>query len=611
MYNGSDWEVLQESTRSVLENLPGYVRAVAMASANGVVNSSGFLTSSDWATLFSQATDADGNILAQAHLGTFVTKVSDGNGGYKIQSGVKIEGDQIIVRSGDAISLAITNAVSDLKGYGPNLLPNSIINETSIAYGFAVRSLQLEAGKTYTLSAKGVVPTALPSNMVLKVFIYRRKDSSETSDTSQIGVAWAQSNALVITANGGAAKTGSCQITADKTATYYIGSYLYDTNEQGGSGGIGNSGTRTYPVTVQWYKVEEGGAATPWVPADADGKRYENYIVNPLAVSGTKGDEDCSTYSTVTDSVFGKVMQVSHDIDGHWQLKFTRRDNYANLTNNYATFFVICKEVNLSPESYTSNNANVMVRKKLRLGHSDNVSVLDTSTAAFVDLGNGWRKYYATVKMTSALPSTIGICHLLGTWQIYSVGIVLGGICPLVDEIMANNALLTTGINITTGEIELRADKVKFTSSDGSVSGKIWIDPTSGALNATDANLTGKFTSENTITKNKILIDAQNGYFKMMGPSAVQDENHNLPATNTTSVVDLFKVQFETDPDSLSRVATMYLYGARDRYARLDGIEGLTLKGYAQTAIYITDAGISYTSFDGNTSWKSWGDLLS
>ena len=105
MYNGSDWEVLQESTRSILENLPGYVRAVAIASANGVVNSSGFITSSDWATLFSQATDADGNIIAEAHLGTFITKVSDGNGGYKIESGVKIDADKVIF-TGKTIDLS-------------------------------------------------------------------------------------------------------------------------------------------------------------------------------------------------------------------------------------------------------------------------------------------------------------------------------------------------------------------------------------------------------------------------------------------------------------------------------------------------------------------------
>ena len=91
MWNGSDWEVLQKSAQSLIENLSGYVRAVAYSEAEGVVNSSGFITSSDWATLFSQATDADGNIIAQAHLGTYVTKDSNG----KITSGITLDADQI------------------------------------------------------------------------------------------------------------------------------------------------------------------------------------------------------------------------------------------------------------------------------------------------------------------------------------------------------------------------------------------------------------------------------------------------------------------------------------------------------------------------------------
>lgn len=496
MYNGTDWEVLQESNHSVIQNLPGYIRAVAMASANGVVNSSGFITSSDWATLFSQATDADGNILAQAHLGTFVTKVSDGNGGYKIQSGVKIDGDQVNITAGDAISLAISNAVAGVKGYGPNLLPHSIINETSNAYGFGKRYLKLEAGKSYTLSASGIVPTSLPSNMVLKVFIYRRKDSTEASTTSEIGYSWAWSRSFNITQNGGAARTASVSFTADKTATYEIESYLYDTNEAG-TNGTGNSGTRTYPVTILWYKVEEGSVATSWVPEESDGNGLDNFIVNPLAVTGTKEENADFTTSEVTDGTFGKVLQVSHNVNGHWQLLFTRRDTYSLLTGNDATFYVICKNLATSNETYVQNSGGTLVPSRLCFGYDDSGTqiVVDTISSPFVDLGNGWRKYYATKRMTSALGSTVGICHVMGSWRIYAVGIVLGGVCPLVAEIMSKNNLLSTGIDITTGIIKLRADKVSFESSDGTVTNKISIDPTTGTLKATDADIAGKVTA--------------------------------------------------------------------------------------------------------------------
>lgn len=93
MWNGSDWEVLQESMHSIIENLPGYVRAVAYKRAGEYATAAGFITSTDWATLFASATDADGNKIAQAHLSAFVQKDSDGN----IVSGVKIGADQIVV----------------------------------------------------------------------------------------------------------------------------------------------------------------------------------------------------------------------------------------------------------------------------------------------------------------------------------------------------------------------------------------------------------------------------------------------------------------------------------------------------------------------------------
>ena len=92
MFNGSDWEILQEATHSLIENLSGYVRALALKSAGDYSTAAGFITRGDWATLFAAAEDADGNKIAQAHLSAFVTK--DGNG--NIQSGVSIGADQIV-----------------------------------------------------------------------------------------------------------------------------------------------------------------------------------------------------------------------------------------------------------------------------------------------------------------------------------------------------------------------------------------------------------------------------------------------------------------------------------------------------------------------------------
>ncbi len=130
MYNGSQWEILQEAMRSLIENLPGYVRALAMKSADDYSTAAGFITSGDWATLFAQATDADGNKIAEAHMSAFVTKNSNG----VIQSGVSIGADQIIFTGkqfsidADHINLTGTDNISLLVGGVRSDLANTGIN---------------------------------------------------------------------------------------------------------------------------------------------------------------------------------------------------------------------------------------------------------------------------------------------------------------------------------------------------------------------------------------------------------------------------------------------------------------------------------------------------
>lgn len=56
------------------------------------------------------------------------------------------------------------------------------------------------------------------------------------------------------------------------------------------------------------------------------------------------------------------------------------------------------------------------------------------------------------------------------------------------------NGLSTTGIDITNGTINLQAGRVTFSDSQGNT-GKISIDPSTGTLNATDANISGRITA--------------------------------------------------------------------------------------------------------------------
>lgn len=122
MYNGTCWEVLQESVTSIIDNLGDQLRLIVFGSngtnevdssglitrttfnelfsqkvttdANGLItniNKSGLLTENDFVTLYSEAIKNDGTIVKRSEISAFVTK--DANG--YLQSGVKIKADNI------------------------------------------------------------------------------------------------------------------------------------------------------------------------------------------------------------------------------------------------------------------------------------------------------------------------------------------------------------------------------------------------------------------------------------------------------------------------------------------------------------------------------------
>ena len=171
--------------------------------------------------------------------------------------------------------------------------------------------------------------------------------------------------------------------------------------------------------------------------------------------------------------------------------------------------------------------------------------------------------------------NAIGINCVIGTWDVYAVGVVLGGVCPTTQEIMEHCGLKATGIDIENNRITLYGNNIVFGNSDGSITGKIWIDPTAGTLHATNANISGVFTSEDVTMGNSIIINAEAGSFKMRGPIGVEDGTY-LPHGSERG--DMLNISFQTDPDSLCRLATMKLSYANGRkYIGLDPDYGLEM----------------------------------
>ena len=113
----------------------------------------------------------------------------------------------------------------------------------------------------------------------------------------------------------------------------------------------------------------------------------------------------------------------------------------------------------------------------------------------------------------------------------------------------------------------------------------------------------GNIGNKNETTWNGFELNTDKGVFRMYGPSSVQELKPELPGSNAEEV-DLFKIRYEVDADTLRRVATMY-FESRSYVLRLDPIEGVSfLKRNADESIvsgwWIQDSGM-YFYKDGET----------
>ena len=237
---------------------------------------------------------------------------------------------------------------------------------------------------------------------------------------------------------------------------------------------------------------------------------YRNYILNPKATDAAIG---VGTMSQVSDPVMGNVMNVYNANNGDFQLSCQfDDDNRTDLTGRVVTCYAVVKPKAINTSygvgnlcfgtwsSGTYQRAGLLGVTSLSDGVVSNVSSDESGAAVgLTPIGSGWYLCWASFNagsIFSQVKDNAGINSVNGSrWLVYGYGIVVGDTCPSLEAILTNTGLRSTGIDITDGLIDLRADKVKFSNSNGTVSGKVYIDPNNGTIHATDGDFSGKITA--------------------------------------------------------------------------------------------------------------------
>lgn len=152
----------------------------------------------------------------------------------------------------------------------------------------------------------------------------------------------------------------------------------------------------------------------------------------------------------------------------------------------------------------------------------------------------------------------------------------------VVAKIILAQYQLVENLGVKVIEMADKQGNIVFQAKDGKVICK------SGTFESINAS--GNFKSRNPTTWNEVEMNADEGSITMRGPSNVDDDNNQLPSTSAT-LIDLLKLDYDVDPDSLARIPRLLMQGG-DRYLK------------------ITNEGVRFRGRDNVGYFKTWENIL-
>lgn len=305
-------------------------------------------------------------------------------------------------------------------------------------------------------------------------------------------------------------------------------------------------------------------------------------------------DSNCYLYGS---SDMGDVVKITNpngsNNTGH-SLTFKIDDSYGNLdTNAKVTVYALVRCLSTGDLHFGWNDGSEAGRFMLSLSAiaekaptvSNNPNKGTTNKIDTIQFGyTTWYLCYRTFTPFEILGSSskrdYTVNTITGSWLVHSVGIIRSEIIPTIDSIIHDNGYKSAGIDITSGKIDLYADKVSFKNKAGDIEGKVWIDTDKGTLHAVDGEFSG-------IVKTSVMY----GTTKLLGNG------------NYTIGSDGLYYTYCISANSLGSPAIIFLPNPNT-------YDGLELRFFAKFTtrnsasghiIYPTDPGINYGTVSGSS----------
>lgn len=459
-----------------------------------------------------------------------------------------------------------------------------LINQTSSDYGFAKKEIYLQAGHTYEIGVNGNIDQAAKNEgKKLEVKVYNQSQTEQKSlfiTTVYMNVA-------------------NMEFTPKETGIYYLESYMSDSNRPS-----------TGKVTLNYYKVIDCGLST---------------YIYPSAV-----DTAAKIYVDGVEQTPGSDLCINWKLDTTWQRHTVsfKTKSLLSYSEAQAVLFRLLPAVSTEFERYVNICMPKLEVGMMATGFIDTRSDSKGSTGSVLrgpqlwntcingyrfeagGEGDEWKdavfyngNTYSCIKThVKTADNYPGSAADLNNhyWKLGQ------SIELLIAHIILTQYQMVENLGVRTIEMKDKDGNVVFRAKDG--------DLTCKGGNFENITATGNFKSRNEKTWNEIEMNADKGYLVMRGPTSVNDDNWDLPSS-IAEMTDLFKVKFESDGDTLSRIATMDLFGFGGRKrVNIDPEFGLRIYSDEGTDneshLFLSKDWIDYSDGLGHVYHSDWNSLL-
>lgn len=376
-----------------------------------------------------------------------------------------------IRQTAESISLKVSSGTLDDARY--NLLGGGMTHVAVSASTYTVGSVELEAGKTYTITAEAYSNS---TGYYAGFWIY---DS-----------AWADTAIFAHTADGTisgspttSAAVRSMQFTPKKTAAYTIELACY----QKGGGGTKPTSTSIYAVW-DWLTVEEGSKSSGRYMLSAD-----DYLVKPnlLKGTGTLTLGDSGTGYGQSAGLF--LSSAAVKVDGRkltarsmacptaqtLMLYFEKAFDTAAGTTYTMSFYAKASSSGAKLDAYILGNGDAAFVSGT-VGSDGSANCANPYGEVVFQLTTEWKKYWLTWVSPSAQSGCAAYLRMEAsgyTYWLAGVKLREGGRADDWSDYgesakdAAAQALLPTGVDVENGRITLTADNTTFRDNSGNVMG--------------------------------------------------------------------------------------------------------------------------------------------